>query len=318
MSVYTQVSPKQLVKFLKGFPLGELCGYQEIGEGVENTNYFVSTTSGEYVLTLFERLKEEELGFFLGLMEWLSQRGLPVARPMHSSDGSLIQELMGKPAALIERRPGKMITNVSLPQCKAVGRNLARLHVAAADYPDRRHFDRGEDWWIQASERILPLLPAEHQQLLETELAYQLEPLDEPVPEGLIHADLFRDNVLFQQDEPSGLLDFYFACNYLFVYDLAVTINDWCLQGVGALDQEKALALASAYSATRSLTQSELKYLPRMLRRSALRFWLSRLDDGLFPREGALVKVKDPEEFRLLLCHHIKRSPLVRWQDVLG
>ena len=304
MSVFTKVSHTELQEFLTRYPLGELIGYQGIGEGVENTNYFVDTSEGRWVLTLFERLNYADLPFFLGLMEHLAHRGFPSAMPVPDREGHSLVTLHDKPAALVMRLAGQSVLFPNLAQCAAVGRVLGDLHVLGQTYAGRCANDRGVEWRRKTGKALLPKVDAETRGLIESELAAQASLDFASLPQGVIHADLFKDNVLFVEDRLSGVIDFYYACNDALLYDLAVTLNDWCTEADGHLNQARSHALLEAYLARREPNAAERAAWPLVLRAAAFRFYLSRLYDWTFPREGDLVHIKDPAQYRRILERH--------------
>lgn len=309
MSVFTKVSHAELKEFLRQYPLGELLGFQGIGEGVENSNFYVDTTDGRWVLTLFERLNPDDLPFFLGLMEHLAQRGIPCPLPLRASGGRNLLQLNGKPAALVQRLVGQSVLFTTVEQCAAVGRLLAEMHRAGLSYAGHARNGRGAAWRRQTGQRLLAAADPATAELIHDELRMQ-EALDlSGLPQGVIHADLFRDNVLFVDERLSGVIDFYYACTDALLYDLAVTLNDWCFDVTGALDPQRASALIGAYTACRPITAAERQAWSLTLRAAALRFWLSRLYDWLFPREGDVVHVKDPDEYRRILEFHRRHTP---------
>jgi len=310
MSVFTKVSHAELQAFLRHYPLGEAIGFQGIGEGVENTNYYVDTVDGRYVLTLFERLDPADLPFFLGLMEHLAHKGVPCPAPVHLSDRSVLTRLNGKPAALVQRLTGQSVLAPSAAQCASVGALLGQMHVGAEDFSGRAANPRGAAWRRATAEKLLPVVDADTAALIRDELAAQAGLDLDALRQGVIHADLFRDNVLFVDQRLTGVIDFYYACCDALAYDLAVTVNDWCfdLRG-GALNTELARWLISRYAAVRHVSKDEQKAWPLVLRAAAFRFWLSRLHDWHFPREGDLVHVKDPAEYRHKLEHHRRHAP---------
>lgn len=311
MSVFTKVSHAELQHFLQRYPLGELLGYQGIGEGVENTNYFVDTTEGRWVLTIFERLNYADLPFFLGLMEHLAHRGFPSAMPVPDQDGHNLVELHGKPAAIVMRLNGQSVLFPNLAQCTAVGRVLGDLHVLGQTYAGHCANDRGVDWRRRTAGALIPKVDAGTRDLIESELQAQAALDFASLPQGVIHADLFKDNVLFVDDRLTGVIDFYYACNDALLYDLAVTLNDWCTEPDGHLNQARAHALLEAYLARREPSEAERDAWPLVLRAAAFRFYLSRLYDWTFPREGDLVHIKDPEQYRRILEHHRRQvAPL--------
>lgn len=308
MSVFTKVSHAELLAFLRQYPLGELLGFQGIGEGVENTNYYVDTVDGRFVLTLFERLNHADLPFFLDLMEHLADRGVPCPKPLHAGSGATLTRLNGRPAAMVQRLTGQSVLFPSAAQCAAVGALLGTLHVAAVDFAGRAANSRGTAWRRETAEKLLPVVDAETAALIRDELAAQAELDLGALPQGVIHADLFRDNVLFVDERLTGVIDFYYACTDALLYDLAVTVNDWCFDVRGALNTELARWLIQRYCALRSVSKEERKAWGLVLRAAAFRFWLSRLHDWHFPRGGDLVHVKDPAEYRRKLEHHRRHA----------
>ncbi|TXH05588.1 MAG: homoserine kinase [Nevskiaceae bacterium] len=309
MSVFTKVTHQELRAFLQQYPVGELIGFQGIGEGVENTNYFVDTTDGRWVLTLFERLNTDDLPFFLGLMDHLASRGFPGAMPARTRDGRNLVTLNGKPAALVHRLVGQSVLFPELEQCAAVGRALGELHVTGLSYAGRCVNSRGPSWREQTARTLLPKVDAATRALLEDELAAQARLDLAALPQGVIHADLFRDNVLFVESRLTGVIDFYYACNDALIYDLAVTLNDWCFEPDGHLNVARWQAMSAAYRARREPDDRERAVWPLVLRAAALRFFLSRLYDWTFPREGDVVHMKDPNQYRRILEHHRDHAP---------
>jgi homoserine kinase type II len=311
MSVFTKVSHAELLEFLTRYPCGELLGFQGIGEGVENTNYFVDTTDGRWVLTLFERLDYDDLPFYLGLMEHLAGRGYPCAMPQRARDGHALQMLNGKPAALVRRLAGSSVLFPTLEQCRATGRALGELHLLGKTFDLSSGNPRGAAWREATGRALLPKLDADKHALLADELDAQARLDLARLPQGVIHADLFRDNVLFVEDRLTGVIDFYYACDDSLLYDLAVTVNDWCFEPDGHLNHARYEAMTSAYAASRDPTDDERAAWSLVLRAAALRFWLSRLYDWLTPREGDLVHIKDPEQYRKVLEWH-RNQPAAR------
>lgn len=310
MSVFTKVSHAQLHEFLKQYPVGELIGYQGIGEGVENTNYFVDTSDGRWVLTLFERLNYDDLPFFLGLMDHLASHGFAGAMPARTHDGRNLVTLNDKPAALVRRLTGQSVLFATLAQCQQVGQALADLHVIGKSYVGHCENSRGAAWRAQTGAALMDKLSdASIRQLIDDELAAQ-QALDlSTLPQGVIHADLFRDNALFVEERLTGVIDFYYACNDALLYDLAITVNDWCFEIDGSLNAARWDAMVNAYRARRDFTPEERTAWPLVLRAAALRFYLSRLYDWTFPREGDVVHVKDPDAYRRILQHHRDCQP---------
>lgn len=308
MSVYTTVTPQELSSWLERYDVGALTGMQGIAAGIENTNYFVDTSRGRYVLTLFEKLTAAELPFYLGLMAHLAERGIPSAHPVKDRAGRMLGELNGKPAALVSFLAGRDIDRPTPAHCARVGMVLAHIHVQGADYPVVMDNPRGPRWWHAAMPEIVPYLGADEAGLLAQEVRFQSHYRAVELPRGAIHADLFRDNVLFEDGRISGVIDFYFACTDAFLYDVAICVNDWCVLADGNLDVQRGRALLDAYRSVRPLTPPEIDAWPVMLRAGALRFWVSRLYDLHLPRPGELTHAKDPRHFQCILEQHISHD----------
>jgi homoserine kinase type II len=305
MSVYTEVGRDDLIAFLHDYAVGDLVSYQGISDGIENTNYFVSTDQGEFVLTLFEQHEFEELAYFLDVMTFFYQHQIPSAHPAADKQGRYLKVLCGKPAALVMRLSGRGVTTVaSLAQCQAIGDILGRMHVVGQQFDSHRATERGPDWRHNIAEVVLPHLDNDCAALLRDELVFQQDYANLDLPTGVTHSDLFRDNALFEGDELTGIIDFYYACDEYLLYDLAVTVNDWCVNEQGLIDPQRYQTLMTAYSQQRELTEAEVENLNLVLRAAALRFWLSRLQDKLFPREGELTQIKDPNYFLTILQSH--------------
>ena len=306
MAVFTEVSPQEAAGLLSTLGLGTLQSLQGCASGIENTNYFASTDHGDYVLTLFERLSFEQLPFYLNLMHHLAQRGIPVPAPQANAQGEILHTLKGKPAAVVTRLKGRNQLSPQVADCAQVGAMLARMHQAGADYPQQQPNLRGLAWWTETIPVVRPHLNAEQTALIESELQFQQElartAAYQSLPHGPIHADLFRDNVMFDGPTLSGFFDFYFAGCDTFVFDIAVCLNDWCIDlATGALDPARAQAFVAAYDAERRLTDAELTLLPALLRAAALRFWTSRLWDFHLPRDAAMLQPHDPTHFERVL-----------------
>jgi len=304
LSVYTPVSEAQLADWLRNYSVGALARCEPIEAGIENTNYFVTTTQGRYVLTLFERLPADELPFYLDLMAHLARHGIPCPAPIADLSDHYLQQLNGKPAALVTRLPGRSLEQPGASHCAELGALLARMHLAGRSYGAYLENPRGPKWWRFAARAVGPFLDSQKRSLLENEIAFQAEHRFPDLPRGPVHADLFRDNALFDNARITGVIDFYFAGVDCLLFDLAVCANDWCLTAPGsdpALDTERTRALLAASHAVRPFTAHERQAWPVMLRAAALRFWLSRLYDYLLPRPGMLVHAHDPEQFRRIL-----------------
>jgi len=311
MSVYTRVEPEQLKTFLADYAVGELENYKGISAGITNTNYFVDTTLGRWVLTIFEKLQASELSFFLDLMDHLAGQGVPSAHPVARSDGGFLSELAGKPAALVYRLRGASVESPTLTQCANLGGVVAEQHRAAASFTQQRTNSRGLAWAQRTAQELDGRLSAEESTLLNDELQFQASQDLKQLPRGVIHADLFRDNVLIEHDHVSGLIDFYYACSNVLLFDLAVICNDWCVRDNDRFMPEHWQAVSQAYARRREFTDEEQKAWPTILRAAALRFWVSRLHDWHFPRDGEDTHQKDPSPFmRILLAHRNAPPPL--------
>lgn len=308
MSVFTTVSVDELKPWLQAYPLGELLELQGIASGISNTNYFVTTTIGRYVLTLFEEHSAEELPYFLDLMTHLAERGVPCPHPVRRLDGQQLDMLNGKPAALVSCLRGKDINQATPSHCAEVGRVLAEMHLAGLDFSGKNHDSRDVVWRTAVANKVTPFLNEDDQAVLNQTMAKQAQLNIEHLPQGVIHADLFKDNVLFDGDKVGGVIDFYYACKGVLLYDLAIAVNDWCVDEVGALDPARVNAMLQAYHIVRPLTQAEANVWCDMLQIAALRFWLSRLNDYHFPQSGELTHAKDPLHFERILKWSIKHQ----------
>lgn len=320
MAVFTVLTRQDVSGLLDQYSLGALVDFQGIAAGIENSNFFLTTERGEYVLTVFERLSFEQLPFYLGLMRHLAQRDLPVPLPQTLRDGSLLCRLRDKPVAIVSRLPGRWLPAPVERQCEVLGGLLARMHLAAHDYAAFQPNLRGIGWWKEALPRLEPHLPATLFHPLAAEVIHQdsffRHPDFEQLPAGAVHADLFRDNVLWVDSERvGGVIDFYFAGCTLWLYDLAVTVNDWCTDlETGAFDRPRARALLRAYHRLRPLTELEHQSWPTVLRAAALRFWISRLYDWYLPRPAQVLKPHDPARFEQMLRQRIA-DPEPPWVD---
>jgi homoserine kinase type II len=305
MAVFTRISREQLSAWLARYAVGELLELRGIAAGIENSNYFVSTTQGRYVLTVFERLGPAELPFYLDLMAHLAAQGIPCPAPVPDRAGTLYGPLQGKPATLVTRLSGEPASAPTQRHCEALGAMLARMHLAGRSYRRSLANPRGRPWWQETAARVMAFLDPPRSALLCSELAFQLEQNFASLPRGPIHADLFRDNVLFEGNAESprlaGVLDFYFAGVDALLFDCAVAVNDWCIVADGQFDAARTGALLGAYARARAFGSAERDAWPAMLRAAALRFWLSRLDDFYCPRPGELIHAHDPEHFRRIL-----------------
>jgi homoserine kinase type II len=314
MAVYTEVSDEELEAFVAEYQIGQVTACKGIAEGVENSNFLLQTTEGSFILTLYEkRVNPEDLPFFISLMEHLAARGLRCPTPVHGRDGKALRQLCGRPAAIITFLAGLWPRQVSVVHCAGLGGALAQLHLLGQDFPRKRANTLGLDAWRPLFEKeaaradeVKPGLAS----CLAQELGYLEARWPHDLPSGIIHADLFPDNVFFTGQQCSGLIDFYFACTDFLVYDVAICLNAWCFEANGEFNVTKARALLSAYQRERALTPEERAALPVLARGAAMRFLLTRLYDWLNTPSGALVKRKDPLEYeRKLRFHQQVKSP---------
>jgi homoserine kinase type II len=306
MAVFTPVALDDLSDWIAQFPLGRALALRGIPSGIENSNFFLTTEAGEFVLTIFEQLNFEQLPFYLELMRHLAERGVLVPAPVASGDGRILHALHGKPAAIVTKLEGSSQMHPQPLHCTAVGAMLARMHRAAADFGIRQPNLRGLDWWRATAPEVLPFLDNQRRQLLQDQVAYQqafaATDTYRRMPSGPIHADLFRNNVMFVGERLTGFFDFYFAGCDTWLFDVAVTVNDWCIDVAnGALDMQRVRALLDAYHAVRPFTTAEQSAWPVMLQAGALRFWLSRLYDFHLPREAEMLTPHDPTHFERIL-----------------
>lgn len=312
MSVFTTVSKTELTTWLSDYSLGHLLELQGIASGIQNTNYFVTTSNGRFVLTLFEKLTAEELPFYLNLMAHLARHGIPCPSPVANRHNQFLGQLNGKPACIVSRLNGKSTIAPNIAQCAAIGAMLGQMHLAGQSFSQIMPNPRSGAWRATTASQVRPFLDAPLAALLDNEVALHARQDWTSLPQGVIHADLFRDNVLLEEDRVGGLIDFYFACSDALLYDVAITVNDWCIKADHALDRPCAQAFLRAYHAVRPLLESEHAAWPLMLRAASLRFWLSRLFDMHLPRDGELTHTHDPCRFEQILRNHIA-TPQAVW-----
>lgn len=316
MSVYTVVDANDLNEFLQNYDVGTLSSFEGISAGIENTNYFVNTenngTQKQFVLTIFEHHSFDELPYFLNIMAFMAEHQIPTAHPVATKSNEYLQALKSKPAALVARLTGSGVDTPSLTQCQVMGENLAKFHLAGSDFNEHRDNDRDLNWMKSTFALISEHLPADEQALIQEELNFQSLIDWQHLPAGVIHADLFCDNALFDSDKLSGIIDLYYACNSVFLYDLAVMVNDWCrahsenVEDI-SFDAKKVETMLQAYQSVRPLANEEQTAWPAALRLAALRFFLSRLKDKHIPREGEMTQIKDPNVFKKILKIHQMR-----------
>jgi len=301
MSVYTKVEPAQLEELLARYDLGKQGSLQAITAGITNTNYYLDSDSGQFVLTLYEHHSDDELDFILGLQQHLAGQGVSCACPVADRRGGLYSTLNNRPAAIIHRIAGEVIPRPGPARCATTGAALAQLHLAGQSYPGFRSNPRGPDWWMATVDMLDTVLTSDDRRLIDAILGDYDRFSTGDLPQGAIHADLFHDNVLFQAEGSGGIIDFDYACNDSFVFDIAIMLNDWGIDADGNFIDSHVDAILDGYQSIRHLHDVERQALPLMLRAAALRFWLSRLYDRTFPLGGELTYTKSPEESRKLL-----------------
>jgi homoserine kinase type II len=306
MAVFTPVSLDDLTQWITRFSLGKALAIKGISSGIENSNFFLTTETGEYVLTIFEKLSFEQLPFYLHLMRHLAERDVLVPAPIADKQGEILHSMHGKPASIVTRLEGASQLAPRPVHCAAVGAMLARMHLAGRDFAIHQPNLRGIDWWRATSPVVLPYLGQDAQQLLGAEMqrqeAFAASDICRKLARGPVHADLFRNNVMFDGERLTGFFDFYFAGCDTWLLDVAVTVNDWCIDlDSGALDMPRARALLDAYHAVRPFTEAERSAWRTMLQAGALRFWLSRLYDFHMPREAEMLTPHDPTHFERIL-----------------
>lgn len=310
MAVFTPVSLDDLTDWMPQFNLGKPLAIKGISSGIENTNFFLTTETGEYVLTIFEKLTFAQLPFYLHLMRHLAERGVLVPAPVANHAGEILHSLHGKPASIVTKLEGSSQLDPRPVHCAAVGAMLAKMHLAGRDFGIRQPNLRGLDWWRMTTPTVLPYLSESNQHLLRAELhaqeAFAASATYRELPNGPVHADLFRNNVMFEGERLTGFFDFYFAGCDTWIFDVAVTVNDWCIDlDTGALDAARVRALLDAYHAVRPFGAAEQEAWRPMLQAGALRFWLSRLYDFHLPREAEMLTPHDPTHFERILRQRI-------------
>jgi homoserine kinase type II len=310
MAVFTPVTLDDVTQWIKQFPLGQALALKGISSGIENSNFFLTTERGEFVLTIFENLSFEQLPFYLNLMRHLADRNVLVPAPVANDQGELIVALHGKPASIVTKLNGSSQMSPQPVHCAEVGAMLARMHLAGLDYTLRQPNLRGLDWWNDTTPQVLPFLSEDKAHLLKAEMHFQeaFAGCDtyKQLQIGPVHADLFRNNVMFDGERLTGFFDFYFAGCDTWLFDVAVTVNDWCIDlDTGVLDTARVRAMLDAYHAVRPFTEAEQTAWQPMLRAGALRFWLSRLYDFYLPREAEMLTPHDPTHFERILRERI-------------
>lgn len=301
MAVFTSISFDELKVWLDEYSLEALVNFQGISSGVTNTNYLVTTISAKYILTIFEDTTTDKLPFYLNLMTFLADRQVVCPLPIKNKHQSCISLLKDKPALLVSFLGGSERSLVNQDDCYLVGRALAKLHSAANDFPEKRPNSRGLNWIEETSSALSGKLSEHDLQIIDSECLFQRKYYGSKLPEGIIHADLFRDNVLFDKNKISGMIDFYYACNDKYVYDIAITANDWCINDTGDIEDKKMKDLLRGYESIRALENEEVSAIPIFLRLAALRFWVSRLYDSFNIRDGKDITTKNPNHFKNIL-----------------
>jgi homoserine kinase type II len=308
MAVYTHITDEALDAFLAEYDIGQAVAFKGIAEGVSNSNFLLETTTGRFILTIYEtRTDPADLPYFLGLMQWLAKAGFPSAAPVPGRDGQALRSIDGKPCAIATFLQGLSVSRPTAAQCREGGRGLAWLHEAAQGYEGRRPNTLGQANWATmfaplhtAAEHLKPGLAA----VIDADIAQFAATWPKHLPRGTIHADFFPDNVFFRQGEFCAAIDFYFACHAQLAYDIAITLNAWCFETDGSFNVTKARALIAGYESRRPLTPDEKVLMPLLAHGAAMRFFLTRLADWAAPKEGALVKLHDPLEYERKLAVH--------------
>jgi len=301
MAVYTSINSSDLNDWIEKFNFKDLVNFKGISSGVTNSNYLIQMAHSNYILTIFEHNNIEELPFYIDLMTYLAKENFLCPRPIENKNGQALGLLKEKPALMVSFLDGKEKVIRSPKSCYLVGQYLAKLHLTANNFPQLNKNTRGLDWVSDMYLNLKKYLSLEDQGILELEINYHKEMDKVELPEGIIHGDLFKDNVLFLNDKVSGFIDFYYACNEKFIYDIAIAINDWCIDQDGQINKSMFLEFIKGYRSERKLTDNEQEYLNVSLRLAALRFWLSRLEDFYNAKEGEITSIKDPKHFKDIL-----------------
>ena len=305
MSVFTPINLQEVRTWLRDFDLGDIVDLRGIAAGITNTNYFVVTTQNKYVLTIFEKNQSSELAYFVDLMKFLAGQGVLCPEPIADKNGISLHVLKGKPALMVSCLNGTDILAPSINQVKQVACALAHMHKKGVGFAQTGMNQRDKTWRVNTAQKVLPKLAKDDQLLLQNELNYLHAKDFSQLPHGVVHGDLFRDNVLFDGELLGGFIDFYYACNDVLAYDAAIAVNEWCVHhngaDIGELDQEKINTFLTAYQEIRVFEKNEFAAWVDVCRLAALRFWLSRLHDFYFPQAGELTHTKDPNHFKHLL-----------------
>jgi len=301
MAVYTSINSNNLSEWLKEFKFKDFVDFKGISSGVTNSNYLIIMPDLNYILTIFEHNNIEELPFYVDLMTYLATNNFLCPKPIENNSGQGLGLLKNKPALMVSFLEGKEITGRNAKSCYSVGQYLAKLHLITNNFPQSNKNTRGLGWMSAMHSNLKEYLTLEDQEIIELEINYHKELDKVELPEGIIHGDLFRDNVLFLNDKVSGFIDFYYACNEKFIYDIAIAMNDWCIDEDGKINKIMYLEFIKGYQLERKLTDNEQHYLNSALRLAALRFWLSRLEDFHKMKDGEITSIKNPSHFKDIL-----------------
>jgi len=306
MSVYTRLTKEELEQLLSHYEIGNFVNIEGISEGITNSNYYLTTSKNKYILTIFED-PNLNLNYAIELMDILAGNKIPCPTPIRTKKGEQVLNLTGKPTSIFTLLPGKTITNItpSVNMCKQIGETLAKLHMHSKELTRYDVGLRDNDWFNRMEEKLKPFLDKDDIHLISNEILNQRDCVNKNLPKGIIHSDLFRDNAMFIGEELTGVIDFYYACNGYYLYDLAIITNDWCLKDDRKIDFVRQNALIKSYDKIRKIEPIEKTMWPKVLRHAALRFWLSRLHDKHYPTKGEMTHVLDPNEFKLILIDRI-------------
>ena len=301
MSVYTRLTKEELEYLLNEYDIGDLTDVEGINEGITNSNFYLQTTKSKYILTIFEE-PNLNLDYAIKLMELLSRHQIPCPKPFKSKNKESIKKIQDKPVAIFSLLPGKTLSEItpSLNMCDQIGEVIAKIHVHASEFNENYSGSRDLDWFNKTYRKLHSKLDEKDRDIIGKELLNLSKKDFQKLPSGVIHSDLFRDNTLFANDKLTGVIDFYYACNGYLLYDLAIIINDWCLNEDKTINIERQKRIIKSYNKIRKIEQIEKEFWPEVLKHAALRFWLSRLHDKYFPTDGEITHILDPDEFKLI------------------
>ena len=313
MSVYTRLTKEELEQLLNHYDIGNFVGIEGINEGITNSNYYLTTSHNKYILTIFEE-PNLNLNYAIELMDILSKNGIKCPIPIKAKNESCVHNIKDKPLSIFTLLPGKTITNEmpTLEMCRQVGSTIAKIHTHSEKFSKHDPGLRNGDWFHETAKKIRTVLSDEEQILISKEIENQIYCTNQKLPKGIIHSDLFRDNALFIDEDLTGVIDFYYACNGYYLYDLAIIVNDWCLNKDMTINIEKQDELVKSYNKDRKIEAIEKEMWSKVLRHAALRFWLSRLHDKFFPIDGEITHQHDPNKFKLILMDRIKTTYILK------